>query len=522
MSTLRATFVALVGTAFMIPGAALAEPLRCNFNGHHYEVIDYSCGSFDAGQCWEAAKLEAESRTYAGAFGKLVTITSEDEQSCVEDVYTPWKAGKNKPEVWIGGFQEPGALEVGDNWVWIDGEGDIPGTNHPMPPETGYANWRDGEPNDVNSGPGEDGGEDHLALGLGGGPTWNDEGAPGNIGGVGIEFETSTEIVDIDECLDPDGCPLNDALNIIYEDVVCLDDPGDCSTATLEANSWQILDPRVADGTCGSELLNLFLDGNDNLTVQAAVEPASGAVSTLPRHLCGHPNFVVTKTIVDGFKIGETAAIIETDPPPGNNYECGPLDLTDPIDNTVWDVTAYQTTEKAEMVETHVPMTGINQLFAGGTVLESLFDCSSSRGKGFRDSWYFSGLCIAFGGEGCPTDPSLPSTPISADNFDLMNAFLIYKLERTIEVLDEAKGNHAFRRWNDYWYLRKQVLQAIKMTRKDNYRAAFAKIKNAQRRLARTRFRDVPDERYPAELDTRLSNVAFTSKERIVQYLSLY
>jgi len=517
MSTLRAAFVALVGTAFMIPGVALAEPLRCDDNGHHYEVIDFSCDSYhDAAACWDAALTEARSRSYAGAFGKLATITSPAEQQCVADAWSAWN--KNK-EVWIGGFQEPGALEVGDNWVWIDGDGDIPGIN--TDPDD-YANWGANEPNDVNSNPHiEDGGEDHLGLGLtavSGDPKWNDEGAEGNIFGAAIEYETSTEIVDIDECLDSEGCPLNDQLNIIYEDVVCLDTNEDCSDATLSAKSWQFLDP---PGRCGTQLLSITELPDGNLMVEARDQPDPNADTTLPRHLCGHPNIVLTKTDVLGFKIGDTAAIIETDPPPGNNYECGPLDLVDRIDNTVWDVTAYQTSDKDQMVETSATtMNGIDPLFADGTVLESEFGCSSSRGKGFRDSWYFSGLCIAFGGEGCPTaDPDLILNPL---NFDKMNQFLIYKLRRTIEVLDEAKRNHAFRRWNDYWYLRKQVSQAIKMTRKGNYRAAFAKIKNAQRRLARTRFRDVPDERYPAELDTRLSNAAFTSKERIVQYLSLH
>jgi hypothetical protein len=349
-------------------------------------------------------------------------------------------------------------------------------------------------------------------------PKWNDEGAKGNIYGAAIEYETATEIADIDECLDEDGCPLNDQLNIIYEDVVCLDVNQDCSDATLEARSWQITDP---PGRCGDKLLNITELGDGTLEVVASHEPDPYADSTLPRHLCGNPTIVLTKTDVGGFKIGETAAIIVSEPPTDNNYQlCGPLDLTSRIDNTVWDVTAYQTTDKTQMVETHVPMTGINQLFAGGTVLESLFNCGTSRGKAFQDSWYFSGLCIAFGGEGCPTaDPDLILNP---DNFNLMNAFLIYKLKRTIEVLDEAKSKHAFKRRSDYWYLRSQVWLAIKKTRRDRYRAALFYIKRAERQLARTRFRDVPDERYPAELDTRLSNAKFTSKERIVQYLSVH
>ena len=534
MKTIRAMFLALAGAAVILPGTALAQPLRCEFNGNHYEVIDFSCDAYaDAEACWNAALTEARSRTYAGAFGKLITITSPGEQHCVAEAWTQWKDAKAHPptpfEVWIGGFQDDGAHDVGDNWKWIDGDGDIPGTNNPHPP-TGYANWDGGEPNDVPHTPYvEDGEEDFLGFGLGEVPKWNDEGNENNIVGIGIEYETATVIENIDECLDPDGCPLNDDLNIFYEDIVCEVNPGDpsCPDAELRARSWQVTDP---PGRCGHQLLNIteLLDGN--LEVVASDEPVPNADTILPRYLCGHPTIVVTKTEVDGFKIGNTAAIIESEPVAGNEYQkCGPLGLTSPIDNTVWDVTAYQTTNKAQMVETHVPLTGINQLFAGGTVLESLFDCGTSRGKGFRDSWYFSGLCISFGGQGCPTgagpshDPGAPPpTLIDADNFNLMNKLLIYKLRRTIEVLDEAKRNRAFKRFRDYRVMRNRLLSAIWKTRHGFYGAALLNIKSAQHRLARTRFRDVSDERYPAELDTRLSNAAFTSKERIVQYLNLH
>lgn len=513
MKTIQAMFMALAGTSAFFPLAAMAEPVRCEATGNYYEAIDFTCGAFGtAGECWQGARVHAATLpSIIGATPDLATITSAEEQLCVEEVWDAWRdISGNNPEAWIGGFQQQPASGVADNWFWINDEGAI------SPPGSmdGYENWGASEPNDVNSPAGETGGEDHLGFGLGGIPTWNDEGAKGNIGGAILEYVTSTQN-DVNNCQGV-ACSLNPLQTIQYADVTCTDESGDCDDATLSAQSWEETDVRVAAGTCGQELLNLFLVGG-NIVQERDSDPDAGAFATLPPHLCGHPKFIVTKTEAEGFVLGNTAAIVESDPPAGNKYVCGPIDLEEPIDNTLWDVTAYQTDDKSNMVETHVPLTGTATVFAGGTVLETLFDCGSSRGKSFNRSWHFSGLCIASDIDGCPD--VAPSTLLIPGNIEFMNEFLIYKLERTLEVILEAQGNNAFKRKNDFKYLKKQVSQAIKLARKGNYNATYSHIRNAQRRLARTRFNLVPDEFYAAELETRLDNSAFTSKNRILQYV---
>ena len=110
-------------------------------------------------------------------------------------------------------------------------------------------------------------------------------------------------------------------------------------------------------------------------------------------------------------------------------------------------------------------------------------------------------------------------TQLNPANFDYMNEFLIYKLERTLDVLKEAKRNGAFVRKRDFKALRLYVKLARLYSRWGWYRAALVKIRFAQHRLERTEFNPVPNENYSAELDTRLSNAELTSAGRIVQYL---
>ncbi len=101
----------------IVPECTYVEPTvpsdELQFNGHKYKFYNDS-------MTWEEAKTFCEQQG-----GHLVTISSEDEQSFLEDNCTG-----EKNLYWIG------LQEIGDNWGWVTGE------------EVSYTNWATGEPNE--------------------------------------------------------------------------------------------------------------------------------------------------------------------------------------------------------------------------------------------------------------------------------------------------------------------------------------------------------------------------------------
>ena len=145
-----------------------------------------------AGISWDEAKLAAEQRTFAGQPGHLATIISQAEDVFIEELRLDALAEAGFPgpqEFWVGGFQDPDQPTPRDGWHWVNGEGDIPGTNA----GPGYANWFTNEPNDFPS-PAEDNEENHLGIGLfGSGLGWNDDDHLNNILGYVVEFEVDAD-----------------------------------------------------------------------------------------------------------------------------------------------------------------------------------------------------------------------------------------------------------------------------------------------------------------------------------------
>ena len=91
------------------------------------------------GITWEDAKNAAQSLSYLGMKGHLVTITTQGESDFIF----------NNPNFhvvyWIGGYQELGSAEPDQGWKWITGENILP------PTEPGFSNWHSdtGEPNNA-------------------------------------------------------------------------------------------------------------------------------------------------------------------------------------------------------------------------------------------------------------------------------------------------------------------------------------------------------------------------------------
>ena len=125
-----------------------ANPIFFVGTGHYYEVF------LAPGTTWAEAKAGAESHSYLGIQGHLVTISSAAENTFVFDTFIlPTNAN------WLGGFQDENASAPDEGWHWVTGE------------PFSYTNWNPrGEPND--GGPVND--EDRLHMPPQDGGFWND------------------------------------------------------------------------------------------------------------------------------------------------------------------------------------------------------------------------------------------------------------------------------------------------------------------------------------------------------------
>lgn len=110
---------------------ASATPVYYSETGHYYEAIAAP------GISWIEAKRAAESRTYNGIKGHLVTLTSQGENNFI-------LANLGGPvtlnSYWLGGYQLPGSVEPAGGWSWVTGEPWV------------YSNWISGEPNNQYGG----------------------------------------------------------------------------------------------------------------------------------------------------------------------------------------------------------------------------------------------------------------------------------------------------------------------------------------------------------------------------------
>ncbi len=98
-----------------------AVPILNTNNNHWYDHIDYTAD-------WYGARTHAETLSYNGISGHLVTLTSAEENVWVT-------TNLSNITGWLGGFQPAGSSEPNGNWQWVTGE------------QWSYTNWAAGEPN---------------------------------------------------------------------------------------------------------------------------------------------------------------------------------------------------------------------------------------------------------------------------------------------------------------------------------------------------------------------------------------
>ncbi len=152
-------------------------------NGHWYEIVRAPADNLR--MTWTEARDLAQSATFNGMQGHLVTLTSIEENNFVGN--TDFLGASYNllygDNVWIGGFQSDKLDEPDGNWVWVTGE------------TWNWTNWEAGSP--------DNGGAHHVQDFLKMGANqwnigrWNDvDHVSGSGAGYGaayiVEFEPST------------------------------------------------------------------------------------------------------------------------------------------------------------------------------------------------------------------------------------------------------------------------------------------------------------------------------------------
>ena len=148
-------------------GEVWAEPVEWAIatggNGHYYEYVPNFI-------VWEDARIEAQTRTYLGDTGHLVTVTSQAENDFIFDNVTQEWAAAGAHDLETEGVWEWVVGPEAGTVFWQEGIGTIT-----------YAPWRSGEP---NNGPG--GLENYLMINYLG-RLWNDYQGDDGMGYV-VEF----------------------------------------------------------------------------------------------------------------------------------------------------------------------------------------------------------------------------------------------------------------------------------------------------------------------------------------------
>jgi hypothetical protein len=375
---LAALFAAGSVHAVTCPGTQVATAIN-DETGHTFFLYASTAITWDDAQTCVAGLPQQ-----SGVPAHLATITSSSEnQWIVDNLLLAAAPPLAQSQVWVGGFQDPGAAEPAEGWRWVNNEGPIPvpGSSFTL----GYSNWSPApnlEPNDSG------GNEEHLTLGrysdLG---LWNDEGAaPGSIGGYVVEYDTPRTSTA--------GCTTSTS-------TVCTTVNGQTMTfppgtftggSSFTFTAYEFTDPRVdGSGRCTDRrTLTLFDDPAFNLP-----GPKSGKL-VIPAYLCGSPKFLVVRAVSSGITIPKGVVITESKTNiilPDNIFACNaPIPAGGSPQKQ--DVGVWQSLDATEMWENAptVPITRFN-----GTATELTTSCGSTLIKTRTKSNFVSGLHIDFG-----------------------------------------------------------------------------------------------------------------------------
>lgn len=271
-----------------------------SLNGHYYEVGKTDSGAVDTSKSWDQALKAAETHTYMGMKGYLVTVTSREEHDFVyslvhtdtwmggtcDDTYTmrssDWAqnyryGAKDYPSRWAdGATYHSGAYS---QYYWVSGpEAGIkmgecmsnvdrrpatnPDTNEPM-----FMFWASAQPDGYRTG------EKWMQLAVSLGTTsvdthgeWND--LPIGYGGLKYVIEYGDMPGDVD---DSDGTGSGDANVDVYVKVDINVDPTG-QTITTEAEDVTVGSPlRIQENANGGDVETIIGNKDDGKTEPAAI-----------------------------------------------------------------------------------------------------------------------------------------------------------------------------------------------------------------------------------------------------------
>jgi hypothetical protein len=345
------------------------------------------------GITWDQAQACATGLPQQGGVSAhLATITSSSENTWITGVLLQpnlplifTEPTASLTQVWVGGFQDTGAVEPSEGWRWVNNEGPFPGSNG----SGSYTNWAGGEPNN------DGGSENHLTVGrypdnLGG---WNDEGAALNtVGGFIVEYDTPRTV--------GGGCTVNGSTTACttVEGQTLTFPPGTFTgNSSFTFTAYEFTDPRVdADGRCVGILgvrgpLTLFEGAEFNLP-----GGQSGKL-VIPEYLCGSPKFLVVRAVGTGITIPSGVVVTESNTSgilPGNLYACN-NPIAGNTNPQTQDVGVWQSLDGTEMWENGTTQLSPYARFAG-LATELTTGCASTVIKTKAKSNFVVGLHIDF------------------------------------------------------------------------------------------------------------------------------
>jgi hypothetical protein len=220
----------MIISAFPIEALVLQNPS----NGHFYEFVPGYL-------TWSEAQDAAVSRSHLGLPGYLATITSQSEQTFIEQLLDGVSIPPidDFPQIWIGGND----ADQEGLWRWVTGpeagtpfwQGDVTGS----PVEGAYENW--GTLDGAKLQPDELGNEDFLSIQFNPTPgsfpsdgkyDWNDSRADRIGVGYVVEYSEDGEVTEVKVDIKPDSFPnsINPKSNGVIPVAILTTDAFDATT----------------------------------------------------------------------------------------------------------------------------------------------------------------------------------------------------------------------------------------------------------------------------------------------------